>query len=304
MSTTSNEYLISTFGDVMLDRGFTSIPNTLIYYRRRLGLTASEFEFIIAIISLSWKQTKEIRDKDIRPDGRAYDRQRKSLLAKGYLSFKSRNIYKENRFVGTGTIYNLSGLKKAIEKLVEEDRALRNMDCPVEQIYDEPSLFGDEINTQPMHPKKLMKPEKTEKEKKEENEEKDFLMKYNELHKELLGDEVNYKYRTTYKKYLLEAFKTKKNKIEDALKIAKELFVKLPIEKYSSLKLQDFVKIALQQEHVPRVNKSDTWNGNNNHEDIKLTSIPNGIDKLNIVLDKLEKGETAYEAYKAISNSG
>ena len=155
-----NEYLIATFGDAMLDRGFTSIPNTLIYYRKRLGLTASEFEFIIAIISLSWKNEKEIRDREINPMGQHYYRQRQSLYAKGYLTFSSRNVYRGGRFAGTGTVYNLSGLKKAIEMFVEEDRAIRNMDAPVEQKYDEPSLFGDDINTEPLQPHKLIKEEK------------------------------------------------------------------------------------------------------------------------------------------------
>ena len=91
-----SEYLIATYGDAMLDRGFTSIPNTLIYYRKRLGLTASEFEFIIAVMSLNWKGNGEIRDKDINPASRGYYRQRKSLLLKGYLTFSTRNIYKDN----------------------------------------------------------------------------------------------------------------------------------------------------------------------------------------------------------------
>ena len=154
MSNVNNEYLISTFGDIMLDRGFTSIPNTLIYYRKRLGLTASEFEFIIAIISLSWRGKKEIRDKDISPQAKHYYRQKQSLQAKGYLNFSVRNIYKENRFVGIGTVYDLSGLKLAIEKLVEEDRAIKNMDAPVEQKYDEPSLFGEDINREALQPRK------------------------------------------------------------------------------------------------------------------------------------------------------
>ena len=178
MSNVNNEYLISTFGDIMLDRGFTSIPNTLIYYRKRLGLTASEFEFIIAIISLSWRGKKEIRDKDISPQAKHYCRQRQSLQAKGYLDFSVRNVYKENRFVGIGTVYDLSGLKLAIEKLVEEDRAIKNMDAPVEQKYDEPSLFGEDINREALQPRKLIKKEKTEEQKREDEEAKQFLDKY------------------------------------------------------------------------------------------------------------------------------
>ncbi|MBW5400347.1 hypothetical protein E6A47_09825, partial [Brachyspira pilosicoli] len=107
-----------------------------------------------------WKNEKEIRDKEINPAGVRYTRQRQSLYAKGYLTFSSRNVYRGGRFAGTGTVYNLSGLKKAIEMFVEEDRAIRNMDAPVEQKYDEPSLFGDDINTEPLQPHKLIKEEK------------------------------------------------------------------------------------------------------------------------------------------------
>ncbi|MCZ9895298.1 hypothetical protein [Brachyspira hyodysenteriae] len=172
-----SEYLIATYGDAMLDRGFTSIPNTLIYYRKRLGLTASEFEFIIAVMSLSWKRDKEIRDKEINPAEKNYYRQRQSLYAKGYLTFSSKNVYIGDRFAGTGTVYNFSGLKKAIEMLVEEDRAIRNMDAPVEQKYDEPSLFNEDINTEPLQPPKLIKEEKEKSEEEKTPEEKEEYKK-------------------------------------------------------------------------------------------------------------------------------
>ncbi|MCZ9967372.1 hypothetical protein OFQ61_09720 [Brachyspira hyodysenteriae] len=172
-----SEYLIATYGDAMLDRGFTSIPNTLIYYRKRLGLTASEFEFIITVMSLSWREEKEIRDKEINPTERHYYRQRQSLYAKGYLTFSSKNVYIGDRFAGTGTVYNFSGLKKAIEMLVEEDRAIRNMDAPVEQKYDEPSLFNEDINTEPLQPPKLIKEEKEKSEEEKTPEEKEEYKK-------------------------------------------------------------------------------------------------------------------------------
>ena len=298
-----NEYLIATFGDAMLERGFTSIPNTLIYYRKRLGLTASEFEFIIAVMSLNWKENKTIRDKDINPSGKYYTKQRQSLLAKGYLTFSTRNIYKENRFCGTGTIYNLSGLKKAIEMLIEEDRAIRNMDAPVEQKYDEPSLFGEDINKEPLQPRKLIKKEKTEEEKKEEEKQKEFLVKYNEVHKEALGFEINFKTRTTYKKYIVEHYKNRiTENIDEALKTAKDNYLKLPVNKRDSLKLQDMVKMALCQKNES--NNNNTNKGNQKSEEDKKYTIPSGIEKLEFLLKEIERGGSIDEAYSKIANCG
>ena len=295
-----SEYLIATYGDVMLDRGFTSIPNTLIYYRKRLGLTASEFEFIIAVMSLNWKENGEIRDKDINPASRGYYRQRKSLLLKGYLTFSTRNIYKDNRFCGTGTVYNFAGLKKAIEMLVEEDRAIRNMDAPVEQKYDEPSLFGEDVNTKPLQPRKLIKKEKTEEEKKEAEKQKEFLIKYNKVHKEAVGFEINFKIRTTYKKYILEHYKNRiTENIDEALKTAKDNYLKLPMNKRDSLKFQDMVKMALTED----LNKKSDEKKEEAINDKKY-SIPRGLDKLDFLLNELEKGGNINEAYAKIANCG
>ncbi|MCZ9848573.1 hypothetical protein OFP75_08780 [Brachyspira hyodysenteriae] len=231
----------------MLDRGFTSIPNTLIYYRKRLGLTASEFEFIIAVMSLNWKENGEIRDKDINPASRGYYRQRKSLLLKGYLTFSTRNIYKDNRFCGTGTVYNFAGLKKAIEMLVEEDRAIRNMDAPVEQKYDEPSLFGEDINTEPLQPRKLIKKEKTEEEKKEADDFKKFWDKYFNVHEEVLGFKLDFRKNTKYKEYLLEHYRKRTtDNIDDALITAKEYFLRLAENKRDSIKFQNLVGLTLK----------------------------------------------------------
>ncbi|MEI0496528.1 hypothetical protein R4J09_14140 [Brachyspira intermedia] len=299
-----SEYLISTYGDAMLDRGFTSIPNTLIYYRKRLGLTASEFEFIIAVMSLSWKRDKEIRDKEINPASTIYTRQRQSLFSKGYLTFSSRNVYIGDRFAGTGTVYNFAGLKKAIEMLVEEDRAIRNMDAPVEQKYDEPSLFNEDINTEPLQPPKLIKEEKekseeekTPEEKEEDKKREEFLEKYNELHKELLGFQVRYKYHISYTKFLIDIFnKRVHDNFDEALSIVKFNFLKLPLNKRYSLKLQDLLRMALcQKNENPK---------NNTYKENKKYSIPRGLDKLNALLNELEKGGNIHEAYAKIANCG
>ncbi|MCZ9934832.1 hypothetical protein, partial [Brachyspira hyodysenteriae] len=290
-----SEYLISTYGDAMLDRGFTSIPNTLIYYRKRLGLTASEFEFIIAVMSLSWKKDKEIRDKEINPASVRYTRQRQSLYAKGYLTFSSRNVYIGDRFAGTGTVYNFSGLKKAIEMLVEEDRAIRNMDAPVEQKYDEPSLFNEDVNTEPLQPPKLIKEEKekseeekTPEEKEEDKKREEFLEKYNNLHKELIGVKINHKYHKIYTSFLIDIFnKRVHDNFDEALSIVKFNFLKLSLNKRYSLKLQDLLRMALCQKNESHQNNT---NKKNQTESNKKYSIPHGLDKLDFLLNELEKG--------------
>lgn len=306
-----SEYLISAYGDAMLDRGFTSIPNTLIYYRKRLGLTASEFEFIIAVMSLSWKKEKEIRDKEINPAEKHYYRQRQSLYAKGYLTFSSRNVYIGGRFAGTGTVYNFSGLKKAIGMLVEEDRAIQNMDAPVEQKYDEPSLFNDDVSTEPLQPPKLIKEEKekseeekTSKEKEEDKKQEEFLEKYNELHKELIGIKINHKYHKLYTNFLIDIFKKRvHDNFDEALSIVKFNFLKLPLNKRYSLKLQDLLKMALCQKNENPKNNYSKENKTQS-EETKKYSIPSGIDKLNYLLNELEKGGNIDEAYAKIANCG
>lgn len=299
-----SEYLISTYGDAMLDRGFTSIPNTLIYYRKRLGLTASEFEFIIAVMSLNWKENGEIRDKDINPASRGYYRQRKSLLLKGYLTFSTRNIYKDNRFCGTGTVYNFAGLKKAIEMLVEEDRAIRNMDAPVEQKYDEPSLFNEDINTEPLQPRKLIKKEKTEEEKKEADDFKKFWDKYFNVHEEVLGFKLDFRKNTKYKEYLLEHYRKRTtDNIDDALITAKEYFLRLAENKRDSIKFQNLVGLALKG----NLQKTEDKKSDEKKEEAindKKYSIPRGLDKLNYLLNELEKGGDINEAYAKIANCG
>lgn len=305
-----SEYLIATYGDAMLERGFTSIPNTLIYYRQRLGLTSSEFEFIIAVMSLSWREEKEIRDKEINPKAQHYYRQRQSLYAKGYLTFSSRNIYINNIFRGKGTVYNFSGLKKAIEMLVEEDRAIQNMDEPVEQKYDEPSLFNEDVNTEPLQPPKLIKEEKekseeekTPEEKEEYKKQEEFLEKYNELHKELIGVKINHKHHQVYTNFLIDIFKKRvHDNFDEALSIVKFNFLKLPFNKRFSLKLQDLLKMALcQKNENPQNNYSKE---NKTSEDNKKYSIPQGLDKLNALLNELEKGGNINEAYAKIANCG
>ena len=70
-------------------------------------------------------------------------------------------------------------------------------------------------------------------------EEDAFIKKYNGLLLKLLGvDFSNYqKAQNGIKKYLLEAFRNRKNPINKSLKIAEQSFLKLPIDKEELFKI-------------------------------------------------------------------
>lgn len=307
-----SDLLISSLGDALLDAGVTPIPNNLLFYRRRLGLTSSELEFILSILSLNARNFNEIRDKDISPECKNLSRYKISLQRKGYLNYERKAVYKDERFIGSCIFYNLQGLKSAIERLVEEDKKIKNMQCPVEKNYYAPSLFGEEIKKENINPRKLLnenllndsveenKPI-TEKEidNKNKNKEEIFIEKYQALHKKLLGCEFKYNERAkkNYKSYLLEAFKNGKNPIGKSLKIAEKLFLSLPIDKRTTFKLQDLVRIALSQKidnkNISTKSKTNKYN----------RSIPNGIDNLNKLLQTIENKGDINETYKTITNT-
>lgn len=275
-----NSNFNSIYGNVNFDDGILITPSEILIYGERLGLTASEYLLINWVFYLSNKNIKEIKDSYINSHGKKYTRQRKSLQAKGYLNIKTAKTYKKGMLVNAGIIYDFTGLKEAIEKLIEEDKAIEQMNAPVEIVYDEPSLFGEDVDTDPLAPKKLLR---TESYTKENEERKDFLEKFKKLYEEVLGQELNYKEKTRYKYFLLQAFYNRKNDVNKAINITKEAFLKLPIEKRTYLKLQDIVKVALAQAPPG-----------------EITNIPIGIEDL---LEKLEKGENINDAYKTFANT-
>mgnify|MGYP001387929476 FL=1 len=114
----------------------------------------------------------------------------------------------------------------------------------------------------------------------------------------LLGvDFSNYqKAQNGIKKYLLEAFRNRKNPINKSLKIAEQSFLKLPIEKRNYLKLQDCMKNALLNEIENNDLEKET-------EAKDKKSIPNGIDNLNKLLKVIEKKGDINETYKTITNT-
>ena len=179
-----------------------------------------------------------------------------------------------------------------------------------EQKYDEPSLFNEDINTEPLQPPKLIKEEKekseeekTPEEKEEDKKQEEFLEKYNELHKELIGVKINHKYHKIYTSFLIDIFKKRvHDNFDEALSIVKFNFLKLPLNKRYSLKLQDLLRMALCQKNESHQN--NTNKENKTQEDNKKYSIPRGLDKLDFLLNELEKGGNINEAYAKIANCG
>ncbi|WP_347293094.1 hypothetical protein [uncultured Brachyspira sp.] len=286
------EKFSALYGSIDYPADLLTAPFEVLEYRTRLGLTASEFEFICWIFHLVNKDFYEIRDKDI---SRRCTRQRKSLQAKGYLKIKIARTYKDKRCIKVGLVYDFTNLKNRIEELKEEDKKLQNLEAPVTVVYDEPSLFNEDIDEKSIYPAKLLTDDKEIEEIKLQNE---FLEKFNRLHKLLLNFEINYTKSGLYKKHLLDAFdKRNNNNIDEVLNTVKKSFFKLPIEERKSLRIQDLVKYALLETQEP------IQNNNKNKIGAANMSIPKGLDKLNYLLKILEEGGNIDEAYAQIANS-
>ena len=285
------EKFSALYGSIDYPADLLTTPFEVLEYRTRLGLTASEFEFICWIFHLVNKDFYEIRDKDI---SRRCTRQRKSLQAKGYLKIKIARTYKDKRCIKVGLVYDFTNLKNRIEELKEEDNKLQNLEAPVTVVYDEPSLFNEDVDEKSIYPAKLLTDDKEIEEIKLQNE---FLEKFNRLHKLLLNFEINYTKSGLYKKHLLDAFdKRNNNNIDEVLNTVKKSFFKLPIEERKSLRIQDLVKYALLETQEP------IQNNNKNKIGAANMSIPKGLDKLNYLLKILEEGGNIDEAYAQIAN--
>ncbi|MCZ9977095.1 hypothetical protein [Brachyspira hyodysenteriae] len=266
----------------------------------RLGLTTSEFEFICWIFHLVNKDFNEIRDKDITSRKNA-TRQRKSLQAKGYLKIKIARTYKDKRCIKVGLVYDFTNLKNKIEELKEEDKKLQNLEAPVTVIYDEPSLFNEDVDENPIYPAKLLTDDEEIKELQLQNE---FLEKFNKLHKELVNFRIDYIKSALYKKHLLDAFSNRKNNnIDEVLNSVKKSFFRLPIEERKSLRLQDLTKYALLETQKEKESNTNEENKTQSEETKKYT-IPSGIDKLNYLLKIIEEGGNLDDAYSQIANCG
>lgn len=260
---------IALYGELNSPEDFLTVPFEILEYRRELNITASEFTFICEIFHLTSKDLNEIKDKDITENRISFFRQRKSLKSKGYLKTKILNGNKK-----CGTIYDFTELKKIIDKL-KKSKLKKSKKETETKIKVETK---NDIN--------------------QKYEEDAFIKKYNGLLLKLLGvDFSNYqKAQNGIKKYLLEAFRNRKNPINKSLKIAEQSFLKLPIENRNYLKLQDCMKNALLNEIENNDLEKET-----KAKDKK--SIPNGIDNLNKLLKVIEKKGDINETYKTITNT-
>ncbi|MEI0797551.1 hypothetical protein R4Q14_04385 [Brachyspira intermedia] len=292
------EKFSALYGKIDYPADLLTTPFEVLEYRTRLGLTTSEFEFICWIFHLVNKDFNEIRDKDI---SRRCTRQRKSLQAKGYLKIKIARTYKDKRCIKVGLVYDFTNLKNKIEELKEEDKKLQNLEAPVTVIYDEPSLFNEDVDENPIYPAKLLTDDEEIKELQLQNE---FLEKFKKLYEELLLEKLDYSARAPYKMHLIKIFKNRvNNNIDDVLEITKNAFYKLPVEKRYAMKLQDLLKMALCQKNESTKNNDNKENKTQSEETKKYT-IPSGIDKLNYLLKIIEEGGNLDDAYSQIANCG
>ncbi|MDA0095853.1 hypothetical protein OFR75_12580 [Brachyspira hyodysenteriae] len=241
------EKFSALYGKIDYPADLLAIPFEIMEYRNRLGLSLSEFEFICWIFHLTNKNIQDIKDKYITNKKTHFTRQRKSLKAKGYLKIKIATEYKDKKIIRQGLVYDFTNLKNKIEELKEEDKKLQELEAPVTVIYDEPSLFNEDVDENPIYPAKLLTDDKEIKELQLQSE---FLEKFKKLHKELVNFRIRLSVKSAlYKKHLLDAF-SKIEKITILMKYfrnsVKKRFLKLPIEERNrkSIKTSGFNKVC------------------------------------------------------------
>lgn len=299
------EKFSALYGKIDYPADLLAIPFEIMEYRNRLGLSLSEFEFICWIFHLTNKNIQDIKDKYITNKKTNFTRQRKSLKAKGYLKIKIATEYKDKKIIRHGLVYDFTNLKNKIEELKEEDKKLQELEAPVTVIYDEPSLFNEDVDESPIYPAKLLTDDKEIEEIKLQSE---FLEKFKKLYEELLLEKLDYSVRSRYKKELLNIFKDRiNNNIDDILETVKIRFLKLKksnsLGSQPSLKLQDLTEYALLETQEEKQN-NDNKENKTQSENPKKYTIPSGIDKLNYLLKIIEEGGNLDDAYSQIANCG
>ncbi|MEI0525127.1 hypothetical protein R4K54_04280 [Brachyspira murdochii] len=295
------EKFSALYGKIDYPADLLTIPFEVLEYSDRLGLSASEFKFVCWIFHLTNKDFEKISDCNMTSKKTSFCRQRKSLQAKGYLKIKIARTYQKGKLISSGLVYDFTNLKNKIEELKEEDKKLQNLEAPVTVIYDEPSLFNEDVDESPIYPAKLLTDDKEIEEIKLQSE---FLEKFKKLYEDLLLEKLDYSARAPYKMHLIKIFKNRvNNNIDDVLEITKNAFYKLPVEKRYAMKLQDLLKMALCQKNESTKNNDNKENKTQSEETKKYT-IPSGIDKLNYLLKIIEEGGNLDDAYSQIANCG
>lgn len=295
------EKFSALYGKIDYPADLLTTPFEVLEYSDRLGLSASEFKFICWIFHLTNKDFEKISDCNMTSKKTSFCRQRKSLQAKGYLKIKIARTYQKGKLISSGLVYDFTNLKNKIEELKEEDKKLQNLEAPVTVIYDEPSLFNEDVDENPIYPAKLLTDDKEIKELQLQSE---FLEKFKKLYEELLLEKLDYSVRAPYKMHLIKIFKNRvNNNIDDVLEITKNAFYKLPVGKRYAMKLQDLLKMALCQKNESTKN-NDNEENKAHSENPKKYTIPSGIDKLNYLLKIIEEGGNLDDAYSQIANCG
>ncbi len=300
MSTPIKKYkdiLIERYGQGLLSGGYTSLPNNLIFYRRRLGLTRKELELIQTVFILNSRGIVKIKDKQLNVDsefGVEYYRQRKSLKAKGYLEYKVARYTKgegENKTVHTlGIIYDFTGLKKTFEEILKEQIASKE----VAEGFKDVSINDEQNTTDIIDDVKddvqIAKTKTDDAVGVSLDEEQKFLLDFAKLYSEVLNEEIDYRQRKKYKEFLLIAFRKRSRGFEESLSdiyaSLKNAFIGIDNNRKKYV-LQDIVSNALlmpslskiknKKNEVKKIPGADYLLAQINKAEHNLTPIENGV---------------------------
>lgn len=251
-------YVANHWGKCFIEKGISPLSNILIFYRRDLGITSYELEIILKLLFFEFKGIGFIKDRYLDEKNTNLYKIRKKLIEKGYLKYVIKTGEDRNR----GGKYNLYGFKKALEKVLKQNREIDKIFLPADYDFDTPNMFDkddfeiDFVKADKKDSKtktkiknrneRTIKDDNSSKSKNQKDEEL-FLKEYNKIHLKLLGFNCSNhpKSMEKLKEYLLPYFINKKKILHKALKEAESLFYKLPATQQTSFKFQDLVKIAL-----------------------------------------------------------
>lgn len=142
MGKIKSERLIATYGDKILDAGFTSVPNLLLEHQEDLGLDDKELLLFIKSIYLSYKkeQIKDIELKMISSPA-TLNRIRRNLKDKKFLQTKI--FYEQSndgKIKGSGIKYNWKGLIDKLREIADDKLNENNQN---EQLSELPNNQND-----------------------------------------------------------------------------------------------------------------------------------------------------------------
>lgn len=294
-----SEKLVARFGNAMLDYGFTTIPNTILFYKNRLDITAKELHLIIMVLALNGRGLYEINDKHLHPDGKSFIWQRKSLEKKGLLKCEISKGIRDGCFTTLGIVYDFNGLRKKVEELVNYDNTVLESDA-VEKIEDAPPL--PEFQEFEEKPIDIPKPKHDDDSSFSSssslhltNEQENFIKSFEALHLECLGKKINLAYRKKYREYLLAGFEKSNCDFTVALDNAKKMFRNKSPSERTSLKLQDCVLNAFLKKDRQLVYDDKIPKTKN--------KIVRGLDVASQLLERIASGVVVEEAYRYAKNN-